>query len=183
MYVLFEIGARWGSDKHLLPLLAPGVSSAILKGPLSGLNALSCSEGSQLHQLVNDLAKVLEITPEPPQAYQRYIDIILDIPPSEDKILSAGDQDEAVPIPTDVQIQIMKAVANMNQGEATVAIIASVIGVSDMEAKYNLDELVQEHEFLSWTDNMNRYVPDFYTLTHNGRGHPYNPPSALVVKS
>ena len=85
MYVLFELGARWGSDKHLLPLLAPGVSSDILKGPLSDLNALSCGNVSQLHQLVKDLAEILEIESEPPQAYQRYINGILAIPPSEEK--------------------------------------------------------------------------------------------------
>ena len=94
MYVLFELGARWGSDKHLLPLLAPGVSPDILKGPLSELNALSCGNRSQLHQLVNDLAKILEINPEPSHAYQRYIEAILTITPSEDKILSASDQDD-----------------------------------------------------------------------------------------
>jgi hypothetical protein len=92
MYVLFELGARWGSDKHLLPLLAPGVSPDILKGPLSDLNALSCGNSSQLHQLVKDLAAILEIEPEPPQAYQRYIEGILAIPPSKEKILSAANQ-------------------------------------------------------------------------------------------
>ena len=172
MYVLFELGARWGSDKHLLPLLAPGVSSDILKGPLSDLNALSCGNVSQLHQLVKDLAEILEIESEPPQAYQRYIDGILAIPPSEDKNPSVGDQVEAIPAckPTDVQIRIMKAVADMNRREATVANIARVIGLSDMEAKYNLDELAQKHELLDWTGNMNPDVPDFYTLTHKGRG-------------
>ncbi len=106
MYVLFELGARWGSNKHLLPLLAPGVSPDILKGPLSGLNALSCDSGSQLHQLVNDLADILEIKPEPSQAYQRYIEAILPIPPSEDKNLSAGDQDESLPSQTNIAATI-----------------------------------------------------------------------------
>jgi hypothetical protein len=82
MYVLFELGARWGSDKYLLPLLATGVSPNILKGPLSDLNALSCSNASQLHQMVKDLAEKLEIKPESPDTYQCYVDEILQINPS-----------------------------------------------------------------------------------------------------
>ncbi len=172
MYVLFELGARWGADKHLLPLLAPGVSSDILKSPLSGLNALSCDTASQLHQLVNDIAKILEIKPEEPQAYQRYIDGILAIPPSEEKIPLVGDKVEAIPAckPTDVQIRIMKAVADMKRREATVANIAKVIGLSEMEANYNLDELARKHKFLDWIGNMNRDVPNCYVITHEGRG-------------
>lgn len=84
MYVLFELGARWGANKHLLPLLAPGVSLDILKRPLSDLNAQSCDSASQLHKLVNDLAKELGIKPEESHTYQCYIDAILAIPPSGD---------------------------------------------------------------------------------------------------
>jgi TIR domain-containing protein len=32
-YVSFEFGARWGPDKTIIPLLAPGVESTILKRP------------------------------------------------------------------------------------------------------------------------------------------------------
>ncbi len=176
MYVLFELGARWGSDKHLLPLLAPGVSPDILKGPLSDLNALSCGNSSQLHQLVKDLAKILEIQPETPDAYQRYIDGILAIPPSVDQIPSGGDQAEATSACklTDVQLQILKAVADMNRREATVAKITRVTGLSDMEAKYNLDELSRKHKLLNWIGNMNPDIPDRYVLTHEGRGFVLN---------
>jgi hypothetical protein len=172
MYVLFELGARWGSDKHLLPLLAPGVSPDILKGPLSDLNALSCGNVAQLHQLVKDLADTLDVQPETPDAYQRYIDGILAISPSVDKSPSGSDQVEVPPgcKLTDVQIRILEAVADMNDREATVAKIVRVVGLSDMEAKYNLDELNRKHELLDWVGSMIPNVPDFYTLTHKGRG-------------
>ena len=176
MYVLFELGARWGSDKHLLPLLVPGVSTDILKGPLSDLNALSCGNVAQLHQLVKDLADVLTITPENPAVYQRYIDGILAISPSVVKTLSGDDRTEvpSASKPTDVQLRILKAVADMNQREATVVKIAGVIGISDMEAKYNLDELHQKHKLLDWIGSLVPNEPDFYTLTHKGRGFVLN---------
>jgi hypothetical protein len=60
-YVLFELGARWGKNTFMAPVLAPGVSASILKGPLSALNALSCDSTSQIHQLVYDIASQLTI--------------------------------------------------------------------------------------------------------------------------
>jgi len=176
MYVLFELGARWGSDKNLLPLLAPGVSPDILKGPLSDLNALSCENSAQLQQLVQDLAKVLKIKPENPVAYQRYIDGILAISPSVVKTPSGNDHAE-VPSAcklTDVQLRILKAVADMNRGEATVGNIAGVIGLSDMESEYNLNELSRKHEFLDWIGNMHPEIPSYYVLTHDGQGFVLN---------
>jgi hypothetical protein len=54
----------------MAPVLAPGVSASVLKGPLSALNALSCGSASQVHQLVHDVAAQLEIPLEPAAAYQ-----------------------------------------------------------------------------------------------------------------
>ena len=126
--------------------------------------------------MVKDLAKILEIQPETPDAYQRYIDGILAIPPSVDQIPSGGDQAEATSACklTDVQLQILKAVADMNRREATVAKITRVTGLSDMEAKYNLDELSRKHKLLNWIGNMNPDIPDRYVLTHEGRGFVLN---------
>jgi hypothetical protein len=79
LYVVFELGARWGARRPLFPVLAPGTDTKILSGPLIGLNALSAGNRSQLHQLVNDLAEGLEIKAESPAGYDRHIDAILSL--------------------------------------------------------------------------------------------------------
>lgn len=77
-YVMFELGARWGAELHLAPLLGAGADSSYLRGPLSSLNALRCDDGAQLHQLIDDLANVLGITDHtPPAAYQSCIDELI----------------------------------------------------------------------------------------------------------
>jgi TIR domain len=77
VYVLFELGARWGAKKPLFPLLAPGMGSQSLRGPLTGLNALTCETAGQLHQLVSDVGETLGIHTEPPAVYQSDIEAIL----------------------------------------------------------------------------------------------------------
>jgi TIR domain len=86
MYVIFELGARWGAGKHLVPLLAPGVASHVLRSPLSALNALSCGSASHLHQLVEELATTLKVRLYPAAAYQREIEHILALPRAPEEI-------------------------------------------------------------------------------------------------
>ncbi len=76
-YVLFELGARWGAKRPLIPLLAPGTGPQALRGPLVGLNALSCESAGQLHQLVSDVGRTLEIEAESPAVYESNIEAIL----------------------------------------------------------------------------------------------------------
>ena len=80
-YVAFELGARWGSGRELIPLLAPGIGSEVLSPPLSGLNALSCSSPAQLHQLVGHVARLLDVSPYSPMSYQRKIEHVCSLPP------------------------------------------------------------------------------------------------------
>lgn len=76
-YVLFELGARWGLEQHLLPLLAPNADPGLLRGPLRDINPLGCSSGADLHQMVDELGNLLKVKPEKPAAYQRRIDEIV----------------------------------------------------------------------------------------------------------
>ncbi len=73
LYVLFELGARWGAQKHLIPLLGPGVDHTVLTGPLADLNAVQAAEPAQLHALVTDLAKQLRIPTSSPAAYHEQV--------------------------------------------------------------------------------------------------------------
>lgn len=76
-YVTFELGARWGVKKHLVPLLAPGIHPSSLEGPMAALNALSCDNSSQMHQLVSDLAIQLDLSVCSSASYQCWIDQII----------------------------------------------------------------------------------------------------------
>jgi hypothetical protein len=69
-YVLFELGARWGANRHLAPILASGADATFLRGPLSGLNAIRLDVRGQVIQLLEDLAEYLEMSLEPPASYQ-----------------------------------------------------------------------------------------------------------------
>jgi hypothetical protein len=71
-YVLFELGARWGAGLFMVPLLA-GVTPEEVRGPLSGLNALSCSVEAQLHQMLADMSKRLEMPLQSAASYLRYL--------------------------------------------------------------------------------------------------------------
>jgi TIR domain len=75
-YVLFELGARWGANKQLIPLLSPNLDSSLIKEPLKSLNALKCNNTS-LIQLVEELSELLDTKLDKQSAYQRYIDEIV----------------------------------------------------------------------------------------------------------
>jgi hypothetical protein len=75
-WVLFELGARWGNNGHLIPLLVSGMTASELKGPILKYSSLSSDNSSQLHQLITDVAKILDIEPESPNVYQKKIEAI-----------------------------------------------------------------------------------------------------------
>lgn len=71
-YVMFELGARWGSGQFLAPLLA-GVKPDELSGPLSLLNALSAQNESDLHHLLEGVGEQLQRQVQNPAAYIKHV--------------------------------------------------------------------------------------------------------------
>jgi len=71
-FVMFELGARWGANLFLAPLLA-GVKPQELSGPLGLLNAVSASNESQLHQLLGDVSAKLSLPLQNATSYVHHI--------------------------------------------------------------------------------------------------------------
>jgi TIR domain len=68
-YVLFELGARWGAGKQLVPLVVAGMSESALKPPLNALSAHSASNEDHLFQLVDEVASRLGLSLAKPPTY------------------------------------------------------------------------------------------------------------------
>ena len=68
-YVLFELGARWGADRSLFPLITDVAGKELLKGPLSNINALECYVEAQVHQFILDIGNELRIEAQPVPSY------------------------------------------------------------------------------------------------------------------
>lgn len=71
-YVLFEMGARWGKDLTIFPLLCSEGCIDLISGPLSEINALDACDIHQVHQLITDLGNKLSIHPESPEVYSEH---------------------------------------------------------------------------------------------------------------
>jgi hypothetical protein len=79
-YVLFELGARWGSFQNyggyggaknkIFPILAAGATGSILRDPLKQYNALNCENAGDLHQLITEIGQEISKSPGNAAAYQ-----------------------------------------------------------------------------------------------------------------
>lgn len=76
-YVLFELGARWGAELPLVPVLVTSTDQDLLRGPLGGFNALACDSRSQIHQLVDDIAVHLGVISGSAASYQDFIEEVI----------------------------------------------------------------------------------------------------------
>jgi adenylate cyclase class IV len=74
LYVLFELGARWGSGKAILPVLLSDVSSSDLTGPLADVHAIKISDSAASYDLIDRVGDILMITPESPASVIRYVE-------------------------------------------------------------------------------------------------------------
>ena len=114
-FVLFELGARWGATRHLLPVLAPGLGSDVLAGPLSGIHALETTRDG-LHQLVEDLGMELSCHLAAPTTYQRQIHRVLAIPTAAPTDISTTHRDHTPALTPEARALLIAAVNDKQNG-------------------------------------------------------------------
>jgi hypothetical protein len=116
VYVLFELGARWGANKPLIPLLAPGTDATILRGPIAQLNAMRCDQPGSLHQLIGNIGDQLSIQPENPAAYQEDIDRIVEYARTVPTVIQgrAGSEPDEEDKPPASDLDVVLDVMNLN---------------------------------------------------------------------
>lgn len=141
-YVLFELGARWGAKQPIIPLLAPGMGPQALRGPLVGLNAVSCDSAAQLHQLVTDVSRTLQIDPEGAAVYQRHVDaIVYSAHPAQ------GPEPPA-PVAVPTRTEAKPSVVLPADGSALSA-------VAEVDEYSDADEVIARHCEREWRDDYN----------------------------
>lgn len=69
-FVLFELGARWGVMKPLIPLLAHGADFNDLPAPIRDKNAVKLEKEEDLHDLIDSISKLLDISSNKITSYQ-----------------------------------------------------------------------------------------------------------------
>jgi hypothetical protein len=69
IYVMFELGARWGANGSMAPIMINGTTGHDLKAPLSAIHAISGSSEADLHQFLENLGDRLGLQLENPSAY------------------------------------------------------------------------------------------------------------------
>lgn len=72
-YVQSELGARWGSKKMLIPIIAYNTEVGALPGPIKSINSVAGDNPGQVHQLIDDIAAELGVERESTASFQKEI--------------------------------------------------------------------------------------------------------------
>lgn len=83
-FVLFELGARWGAKRYLIPVLA-GIEPKSVHGPLAAINALSLHSVAQIHQLIEDVARHFQRSVQSVSSYVDKVEEVLRLTPRPER--------------------------------------------------------------------------------------------------
>ncbi len=133
-WVLFELGARWGSGKRLLPILASGADPGELTGPLHDLSPLDCTQRAQVHQIVEDVGSFLSLKTATASSYEDKIDELLRH--ATPTIASGGLSDDARSILRTFQTDALKLLDGLSAVH-----LQAMTGLSKRRTTIGIEEL------------------------------------------
>ena len=76
-WVLFELGATWGSKKHLKPIVTGEVDLKALPGPVSGRHVARMSNRGDIAQLLSEVTNLIGATPRSAAKIDKAIETLL----------------------------------------------------------------------------------------------------------
>ena len=176
-YVLFELGARWGAGRKILPVLARGANVPELKGPLGGISALPLSDRSDVAAFLEVVAETLSISLQPLSSYSSAIDGVLEAATnSADESLPAASATPGGSALPKKAIDTLIWLFEIDESKSSEE-VAAYLGVGASEAKHYLDELV-DLDFVTFTPAQTfpsvlhrSSIPRLFRLTPQGRKH------------
>jgi len=68
-YVLFEIGARWGANLSMIPIICDQKGTSILSGPLKNINCLNHKTRGDIYSMVDSISEALKIDKLPTNSF------------------------------------------------------------------------------------------------------------------
>ncbi len=76
-YVLFELGARWGTNRYIAPIAVGGANPGEFRSPLSAMHCINGTHEPDVLQLLEDLAKHLKLSTERASSYSKALKTFL----------------------------------------------------------------------------------------------------------
>ena len=182
LYVAFELGARWGTERPPIPLFAPGFDLTNLRGPLAEHNGLRSDVRTDVQQLIGEVADALEVEARRPDTYEGMLAAVLAAPsvPNGSAPTGAGRQpDVASPRPTETVRLVTPADIDAPM-TATVLAGQDSVGASDDEV------IARAHCRGKWPDDFKMFE---YCLTRQleaigslRKGGPEDMPADVFVR-
>lgn len=95
-WVLFELGATWGAQKKIQPLIADDINYSDLPGPLTGKHAAKLSEKNDLIQFIAELSSTVKAKTRTPAKIDSAIDRLIKENATYSKIILSSKSPEKV---------------------------------------------------------------------------------------
>ncbi|MFG0245008.1 MAG: TIR domain-containing protein [Phycisphaerales bacterium JB052] len=167
-YVIFELGARWGTQKPLFPVVGHGLAKGNLPSPLNAINAKNLANRDEVLDLVDDIESSINLPKDKLTVWEQYMDELVqtasEIVETETTAETAKEQDL-----NENEIAILRFLSESEDSGVTVTISTfKALNLPRSKLKYHLDNL-EEVKLVSVSHSILSRVPSKYRLTRSGR--------------